>query len=242
MLVFWPEGLTVAQFVAALDLDHHLVEGVVSGPAKSLFKVDANKVVFSSPSFKPFLQDASRSGEFFIEGIDPDPIFKQILSRYPPPDSPESYSCDELLDVLTALVVRDGLLSVDDIGTLVDLDSHIVEKIISGPAKALFHVGGDDGGIRLSSPSLKPFLQEPDRSGAFFVHDKDPDAFFLRILARHPSLPTLGFAQDDRAPISSLTIRSASDLSVFIQAYLGILGREVHCLRSYPYCSSGRMA
>ena len=69
------------QIADALGTDSRLVRGIVFGPTKSLFAVDADKVHFSDPSIKPFLQDIARSGDFFVEGRDPDPIFTQILDR-----------------------------------------------------------------------------------------------------------------------------------------------------------------
>ena len=157
--------------------------------------MNASRVLRPSSSIKIFLRDPSRSGRFSIEGKDPDLIFRQILSRQPPPDSPQYYSRDALLDVLTALVVRNRPLSVRDISALVDIDPRVVKHVVLGPARVLFHVN-DKSSIQFSTPALKPFLQNADRSGDFFVYAKDPDAFFLRILARHPSLPNLHFPQN----------------------------------------------
>jgi len=63
------ESLTVPQIAALLDVDCRLVEGVMQlGRAKVFFGVDRDtlKVTISAPLLKPFLQDASRSGEFFV--------------------------------------------------------------------------------------------------------------------------------------------------------------------------------
>jgi len=201
----WSEGLTVNQIASAVNADLGMVDNIVFRSAKSFFRMNAKKVMFSSPSLKHFLEDTSRSAHFSIKGEDPDLIFSHIVSRQPSPDTLEAYSRDALLDVLTALVVRNGPLPVHEISTILDLDPGLVERVVAGPATALFDVN-DDGSIQFSSPAIKAFLQDASRSGDFFIYVKDPDAFFLRILARHPSLPTLDSPQDE-VTTSLLTTR-----------------------------------
>ena len=65
-----------------LDVAPSLVESVISGPTKlRLFQLnDAEEVEFSTRSFKDFLLDADRAGEYSIESIKPDTLFKETLS------------------------------------------------------------------------------------------------------------------------------------------------------------------
>ena len=126
-------------------------------------------IFLSSPSLKAFFQDISRSGDFFIDGTGLDSIFMEILSRQPPSNFTQPpYSLGPLLDTLTTLVCCDRSLSVYEISVLADLDFRTVERTILGPSRALFSTNAD-GHIQLSTPLLKPFLLDADRSGNFFI-------------------------------------------------------------------------
>jgi len=68
LFFFWSEGLPIDQIASALNTELNVARDIVFGPTKSLFRINADKVLLSSPSLKAFLQDASRSGDFFIDG------------------------------------------------------------------------------------------------------------------------------------------------------------------------------
>ena len=172
---------------------------MVHGPAKSLFHVGTNgDIELSTSSLEPFLQDCNRSGEFSTQGSDLDTTFVEILSRPPPSDPLSSYCPDDLLDVLAALVVREGDITKAEIQTsLLGVDTRLVDNVVLGPAWCLFDADSE-GIINLSTPLLKPFLQDANRSGAFFIRGRgDPDAIFIRILSRQPlSDPSQSYSQE----------------------------------------------
>ena len=189
-MVNWPGELTFALIAGIVDVGLPVVEYVVLGPARALFDASANdSVKISTPSLKVFLHDITRSGQFFVQGEDLDTVFTRILSRQPPSDPLHSYSRDDLLDVLTALVGRQGGMTGHDVEELLFRDGTGLAKRVSlGPAKALFATDAK-GKIHLSIPSLKPFLLDASRAGEFFIEDGgDPDNILQRILSRelHP--------------------------------------------------------
>ena len=181
----WWKGLTIPQLATISDVDNSFVEAVVFGPARSLFVIDSNeKVGFSTPDFQTFLQDRNRSGSFFMPGGRRDDLFRRILSRHPSSSS-TSYSREDLMGVLTAVVIWSGWMTGPDIAAVLDVDPSVVTHVISGPAESLFRHRSDY--VRFSSLSLKAFLLDPRRSGEFFVSDRRRDLLLIRILSRQPS-------------------------------------------------------
>ena len=110
VIVAFDENLSVGQIGSVLDIDSTLVDDVVKfGPAKSIFNVGEDKVIFSVESFGTFLQDGDRSGGFFIFQGRIDALFIQILSRGTACAPPHSHSRELLMDVLTVAEFRSFL-------------------------------------------------------------------------------------------------------------------------------------
>ena len=95
------ESLTLPKIAALLNIDRTVVEAVVEViPAKVLFQVEWGtlKVTLAAPLLIPFLHDAHRSGEFFIQTMILDEIPKPWLSNQP--EAPASFNeTQEAMDV-----------------------------------------------------------------------------------------------------------------------------------------------
>ena len=194
IVVAWPGGpLSASQIARILREQVDVVQNIIRGTMRSLFKFESNDldspIALCHKSLRDYLLERARSYEFFIPAGDADVLFHQLLSRQrstkkavPP------YSQHDCLDVLTALTVREQALTKDQIKDLLDIDTGLVECVVNGPAKWLFNIDAH-GAIQFSTPAVKTFLRDPERSERFSTSDKEPDAFFLRILARHSSLP-----------------------------------------------------
>lgn len=90
-----PEPLAIAEIITLLDADRSLVEEVIHVvPAKVFFHLewDTHKVTIpGAPFLKPFLQDAARSGEFFIPPTATlDTIPKPWLPHWHSPSDPST--------------------------------------------------------------------------------------------------------------------------------------------------------
>ena len=132
--------MDMVQIASFLDVAPSLVEGVVFGPAKALFKLDQfHDIAFSTPSFKDFLLDAGRAAEFFISWDEIDTHFTQIPSRQP---SSLSHVCsrEALVAVLRALVVWSSFLGVAQIAFSLDIDPGAVDGIIFGIQLFYIHI------------------------------------------------------------------------------------------------------
>ena len=111
----------------------------------------------------------------------------------------------------------DNLRKVDDSlgrrGRL-DIDQSLVKAILFGSAKELFRVS-DIGLVQLSSPSLRPFLEDPDRSGEFCITEGRMDALLIQILSRKPpSDLSLLYSRDLLMDILILTVSLPERLNV----------------------------
>ena len=182
----WPGELTLPRIARILDVDVNLVANVVFGPAHSLFDEAKNgEIQISASSLKAFLHDDTRSGDFFIRAEQPDAVFIRILSTPPPSDPLHSYSRDDLLNVLAALVAPGGRTTKEALHkSLIGVDPSVFERVHLGPAKALFEMDSNTD-LHFSTVLLKPFLRDATRSGEFFIRGwENPDAIFIRILSR----------------------------------------------------------
>ena len=183
VVVAMGDQVTVSQIVSALDVAPGFVEAVIFGPAKALFQLNSlGDVEFSTPSFKAFLLDGNRAGEYFIPNTQLDILFTRILSRQPPSDPLYSYSRDTLMSVLTVLVVFSWCLSVSQIASSLDVDPAVVEAIVCGPSHALFHLSSESD-VTLS-PMLEEFLHDASRAGDFYISLRHPNPYYDSLFAK----------------------------------------------------------
>ena len=210
--------LTAHRIAASLQVELGLVEHVVQlGAAKSLFRVDhLEQVQPSTPYLKYFLQDPSRSGEFFVSDRRLDPLFTRILSQNPPSDPySHSHSHNTLMNVLTVVVALRGMLHIHEIASVLDVEYTVVERIVKlGPTKGLFW--DEEGQIEPSTGLLRSFLEDVNRSGEFCVTERR-DGLCLRTLSQQlaPSNPSLSYSRDILTDILAVMVSFQYGLSVF---------------------------
>ena len=230
VLTNWSAGLNVSDIANVLDIDPRLVQSVVFGPARALFHEDTDgNIQLSTSSFKYFLHDVARSRDFFVQAEVPEAIFIRILSHPTPSNPLYSYSRDDLLDVLTAVLIRNGQTTESEIkASLLGVDVNIIRRVVLGPAAALFHTS--NGEIQFSTSSLRPFLQDTTRSGEFHIRGRDEtDAIFIRILSRQPpSDPPRSYSREVLMGVLSMVIERESQIKVpEIASFLDVAPRLV---------------
>ena len=198
IVIAWPGGpFSPARIAKLLGEKVEVVQSIIHGPMRSLFKrVSADPdsdIMLCHKSLRDYLLDRKRSRDFFISCGDADSLFSKILSYRSPTAPLQSYFPGAVLDVLTALLVKGGHLSVLDIAASLYIDYHFVERVVYGPARALFDVTAE--GVWLASPNLQSFLRDAGRAGDSFIPKTDSDALLLRIVTRQ-SLPSTPYSQD----------------------------------------------
>jgi len=177
VLVAWGGWIKLPQIASFLDVVPSLVEAVLFGPAKALFKLDNSQdVMFYNPFFQGFLLSANRAGEFYISRDKVDTQFTRILSCQPSSPS-QSYSRNMLMDVLRVLVGSSNSLGIAQIASTLDVDPGAVKDIVS--KIQLFYIL-DTGCIKLL-PYVEELLQDVDRAGEYYIPAKDinPGYFFM---------------------------------------------------------------
>ena len=181
----------VPQIAPWLDLAPSLMDNVIFGPAKALFQVDiAGRVSFSTRSFKDFLLDASRSGDYFIPSNKSDTLFLEVLSRQPPSDPSQSYPREVLMGVLRVVMSVGNGVTVPQIASWLDVAPSLVANVIFGPAKGLFRVDDIVDHVTFSTLFFKEFLLDASRAGEYFMDDSD--TLFTRMLSHQPPLHSNG--------------------------------------------------
>ena len=177
---------TIHKIASVVGVDPVFVEGVVDiGPTKVLFAVEESEVTLLWPSLKDFLQDANRSGSFFVpQRARTDALFINALSTTSLRVYPHSRGL--LMDVLTVILMTDSPsldLTLCRVAAFLDIDPGLIEGVVFGPTKDLFQVKNDR--LSFSSPSLGPFLQDVDRAGDFCITEQRMDTVISRFLSRH---------------------------------------------------------
>ena len=245
VIIVWQERVSIVDIANILDVGPHVVDNVVRGTMRSLFKFDEGEtnpcVVICHKSLRDFLLDAKRAGEFFIPGDQPYGLFYRILSRQPPSADPAPsriFSRQHLMGVIEVLFVKTlkYRMTLRRIASAMDVDVEIVRKVVRGPQRSLFvRVGGrrpGDGDDKdkdvylllagAIGASFSRFLLDTNLSGEFCVSSDNPDPLFLRILSRPP-------------PFDFAHAYSRQDL-------LGVLDVLVTMARPSPYMAIQKIA
>ena len=184
--------LTISQLASFLGIDRGLVEDVIYGPAKALFRVQYSSAWFSTELLMPFLEDASRSGEFCITERRMDALSIRAISHQPSSDS-LSYPSDILMDILPVMASFPAGLSIPRIASALEADPEVIKHTILGPSKT--HSGAKY--IEFLSKCLQPALVDAERSGELFISQERIDALFNRILSQQPlSDPQHAYSRD----------------------------------------------
>ena len=181
-------NLTINQIASVVGAHPLFVEGVVAvGPTKVLFAMEKSEVKILFGSLQSFLQDASRSGKFFVAQSSIDALFTHILSNGPTSQPSQNL----LIDIITVILMAEDTSdpSLRRVAAFLEVDLGHIERIVSGPAKELFQVTW--GSIQFSTQLLRPFFREADRAGVFCITETMMDNLFIRFLSRHlPAEPT----------------------------------------------------
>ena len=197
VVVAWSEPVSATTIAGVLKKKVDVVQNIVLGPMRSLFKLDASKtnspITLCHKSLRDYLLDVKRSRQFFVPSADAGILFISILSRRPPRD--HSYSREELIGVLEVMVNWPGELTSTRIAEVLEVDETVVQNVILGPAKSLFHI--EVNKVRFSTSSIRPFLQNVECSGEFFIRHEDHDSIFTRVLSRQPPSDPLSFYSRD---------------------------------------------
>lgn len=243
--IVWQEKVGVVGIADILDVAPHVVDNVVRGILRSLFKfaegLDNNHfVMLCHKSLRDFLLDAKRSGEFFIPGDQPHGLFYRILSRNPHSANPSRTSFRQhLMGVIESLFTKTlkYRMTLSRIASAmeVDRDVDVVRKVVRGPQRSLFMRvggqvgpgGGDDHDVYLLLAGAvgarwSQFFLDPNLSGEFYIPSDKPDALFFRILSRPPP--------------------SDPKQTYTLQDLLGVLHVLVTMARPLPYISIRKIA
>ena len=193
VIIAWTgEPLSAAKIAAVLNKPASIVQSIVRGPMRSLFKFHTSDldspITLCHKSLRDYLLDRERSQEFFIASAEEDELFTTILSRQHSFRPLHSHSPNILTDVL-AIIVEYHTCSMAQIISLLDVSPAMVDNVVSsGPTNLLFTV--DKGSVGLCTGSFKSFLEDADRSGVLSISRRHIDALFIRFLARYPPPPS----------------------------------------------------
>lgn len=148
-----------------LCLDRGIVVQV-GGLSGWLFIRSSGSVEIRRDSFKGYLLDPHRSGEFHVLPNALDLLSLRILSHSPPSNPAKTFSQDHLLAVLHTAMSRSSDFTTSDTSPTITFDDDTVQNVTTGPQRKLFAVKGD-GSIHLAHRSLATFLSDTRRSGKF---------------------------------------------------------------------------
>ena len=182
VVLAWPKNLSAAGIARVLDLEVDVVQGIILGPLRSLFKFkngDSNsEITFVHKSLRDHLLDANRSRSFFIPSDQPDAIYLSIISRQSPEDHKVLIG---IFGVLIKLPYR--WCPLDTVACVLDVDINVVRSVVSGSTRSLFDVDERNERIFPFDDSLKAFLSDQSRSEGFYVPSDELDNLFLRIVS-----------------------------------------------------------
>lgn len=183
IITAWPLQLTI---VDILDVDRKALWNVVCGPGmRALLIVDlkTSGLRLFDPSFRTFLLDQSRSGDFSVPSDQPDSLFLDILSRQLPSTS------RKLLTGTLHTIIAWGhhSLTIEMIASVLDVAPTVLRDVVCAPGmRILLNVDPKTSCIRLFDSSFTTFLLDHSRSGEFCFSSDQPDTLFLQILSRQP--------------------------------------------------------
>ena len=189
VIVVWPGGpFSAVQIAVVLDEQVDVVQHVIRGPLRSLFKFSDDPdscVTFCHKSVGDYLSDPRRAGEHFIPRNALDLLYIRVLSRQPPPTLlPFPHYRDLLKGIVLVLATWPFQVSLPEVASILDVTPSAAQNVVFGPARSLFTTS-PEGLVLFSHLSLKSFFLDASRSGEFFTPSHRPDALFIRIFSRH---------------------------------------------------------
>ena len=195
VIIVWPGGpFSAAQIAFVLDEKVDVVQHIIRGPLRSLFKFSEDPdsdVTFCHKSLGDCLSDPRRAGEHFIPSNGLDLLYIRILSRRPPSTLSPSQYRDLLKGVILVLATWPFQISIPEIACLLDVTPDAAQSVVFGPAQSLF-TASSEGLVTFSHLSIKNFFLDVGRSEDFFIASHQPDALFIKILSRQSTSPDTG--------------------------------------------------
>ena len=197
VIIAWPEELSIAGIADMLDEEKPLVENVIRGPMRCMFKIEDDNphcyVTLCHKSLRDCVLNHSRAGEFFIGSDNPnlstlDLLYHEILSRclrgHP---SERDRNKARLIGILRVIIAWPEELSIAGIADVLGEGKPAVENVIQGPMRCLFELSFSL--VKLCRASLRTCVLNPNCAGEFFIGSDDPnistrDALYHEILSR----------------------------------------------------------
>ena len=197
VIICWPEELPIAGIADVLGEETFVVENVIRGPMRCLFKVKddgkGSHVSLCHKSLRDCVVNRTRAGEFFIgHGLEQsdDPIlstryalYRGILSRClrgPPSERERNKALST--SILRIMIFWPGMpvASFADITGVLDEEISVLEGVIRGPMCRLFSISNYN--VRLCDKSLQGCLLNRSSAGEFFIGSDDPNISILDVL------------------------------------------------------------
>ena len=195
-VIVWPEQLTLSGVARLLGEEDHVVQNIVHGSLKTLFKFQGSgpdaKIAFCHKSLGDCLVDPHRSGEFQVPENALDLIYLRILSSPVPSHPAQTFSRDQLIAILHAVVAWPARLTEVEVSSMLGLDNNTIGRVVSYFKGFLFNEESyARRAIEIRWNSLHDFLLDPHRSGEFHLPPNALDLIYLRMLsAPHPANST----------------------------------------------------
>jgi len=202
VVVAWRERLSCSGVARILREEVYIIENIVRGPLRTLFKFEASdpesKIFFCHKSLGDYLSDPHRSREFHVPRNALDLLYHRILSLPPPPDPERTFSRKQLIDILHVVASWPEFPSKANIAKVLGIDCNIVDLVLAPLMGVLFRACPYEP--QLVEPlesSFKAFLLDPHRSGEFYLPANFLDFLHIHILSRRPpSDPTRTFSRE----------------------------------------------
>ena len=212
-IICWHRSLSICGIADVLDEKKFVVENIIRGPMRCLFKLDEDvpdsDVRLCHKSLRDCVLSRNRAGEFFISSDEPDELYREILSRPPPVDPRKSFSRRILMGVLQLLTglchVEKPHSPVEFIARALDVGPDVVWNVFCGPQHCLFFTG--DADLEIVSESFVEFLDDPYRSKEFYVEEVAArHRIYTQILSLPPPCdPCTAFSRRDMKGVLQTT-------------------------------------
>ena len=186
VIIAWPVQLPIAGIARLLGLEVQVVENIVRGPLKTLFKFQGSggdsKIAFCHKSLGDCLLDPRRSGKFHVPPNALDLLYHHILSRPPPPGY---FSREDLIAVLHMVLAWPGSLTKGQIASALGLGHDTLGYVVDTFRDLIFR-GANMDFVDIFHASFEDFSLDLHRSREFHVPPNALDLVCLRILSRPP--------------------------------------------------------
>ena len=192
-IICWPQQLSITAIANVLGEETFVVENVIRGPMRCLFKVKDDRqgshVMLCHKSLRDCVVNRSRAGDFFVGSNNPnistlDVLYHEILSRcLQGPPSQHDRNKDLLMRTLRVIISWPNPLSIAGIADVLVEEESVVRDVLQGPMRSLFTMSSYFG-IELCDRSLKSYILNRSSAGDFFIGSDTRDVLYHEILSR----------------------------------------------------------